>query len=68
MKKPRFEVKRSEKDKQFYFVLKAPNNKIILQSEGYRARSGADKAIKSIIKNAAIAEVIFLRKKRRTND
>ena len=42
------ELFRSAKDGQFYFRLKAKNGEIILQSEGYKARASAERAILSV--------------------
>ena len=55
-KKPKFVITRSPKDNQFYFVLKAPNGKTILQSEGYKTRGGCIIGINSVKRNAPIAE------------
>jgi len=41
------------KDGQFYFNLKASNGQVILTSEMYKAKSGAQNGIASIQKNAA---------------
>ena len=41
------------KDGQFYFNLKASNGQVILTSEMYKAKSGAQNGIESIQKNAA---------------
>lgn len=39
------------KDKKFYFQLKATNGQVILQSQGYKSRSGATNGIASVQKN-----------------
>jgi len=39
-------------DQQFYFSLIAPNNEIILQSEGYKSRANRDNGIQSVRTNA----------------
>ena len=52
MKKERFELFTSPKNGQWYWRLKAPNNKIILQSEGYQSKQGAKNGIKSVKKHA----------------
>ena len=36
------------KDQQYYFSLKAPNGRVILQSEGYKALAGAENGIDSV--------------------
>ena len=52
MRTPKFKVTKSNKDGQFYFVLKATNGKTILQSEGYKTRRGCLGGIASIQRNA----------------
>lgn len=52
MRKPEFNVFKG-KDGQFYFNLKAPNYEIILQSEGYKAKSGAINGVKSVQANCS---------------
>ena len=42
----RYEIFRGT-NQQYYFRLKAPNNEIILQSEGYVAKSGCQNGIQS---------------------
>lgn len=56
MKKPKYEIKTAT-DGQFYFVLKAPNGKVIATGEMYKTKQGARNGIRSIKKNAQ-AEVI----------
>ena len=51
MSKARFEIKKS-RDKQFYFVLVAPNNEVIGTSETYKQRGGCKTGIESVITNA----------------
>jgi uncharacterized protein len=53
----RFEIKKSKNDK-FYFNLIASNNEIIATSEMYEKKSGVKNGIKSVKKNAPIAEII----------
>ncbi|WP_420426367.1 YegP family protein [Algiphilus sp.] len=43
----------SEKSGEWYFNLKAGNHEIILQSEGYTAKSGAENGIASVRSNGA---------------
>lgn len=57
MRKPKFEIFRDVSE-EFRFRLKAPNGKIIAASEGYKSKSGCKKGIKSVKKNAPIAEVV----------
>lgn len=47
-----FEIYQSEKSKEFYFRLKARNGQVILSSEGYSNKSGAQNGIESVKKNA----------------
>ena len=49
----KFELKKA-KDGQFYFNLKAGNGQIILKSEIYKAKSGANNGIDSVRKNSAL--------------
>lgn len=43
---------KSGENGEFYFNLKAPNHKIILQSEGYKQKQGAKNGIKSVQENS----------------
>ena len=57
----KFEKRRSEKNKgiisqPWYFVLKANNGEIILQSEMYVSEQGADNGIAAI--KAAVIEIV----------
>jgi len=47
----KYEIKKA-KDGQFYFNLKASNGQIILNSEMYKAKSGATNGIESVQKNS----------------
>lgn len=47
-----FKLFKSEKNNQYYFNLRAGNNEIILQSEGYITKAGAENGIDSVKKNA----------------
>lgn len=49
----KFEIYHSEKNKEYYFRLKAGNGENILGSEGYKAKSGCTNGIESVKKNAA---------------
>ena len=49
----KFEIKKSSDD-QFFFNLKAGNGEIILTSEMYAAKSGAERGIESTRKNAPL--------------
>ena len=56
----KFEIFMREDD-QYHFNLKADNGKVILTSEGYKAKAGAQNGIESVKKNAsdkAMYEVI----------
>jgi uncharacterized protein YegP (UPF0339 family) len=46
-----FTLKQSEKNQEWYFNLKAGNHEIILQSEGYKAKAGAEAGIQSVRNN-----------------
>lgn len=48
-----FNLFKSDKNGEYYFNLKAGNHEIILQSEGYTSKSGAENGIESVRKNAA---------------
>ncbi len=48
----KFEIYQSEKNKEYYFRLKAGNGENILGSEGYKAKSGCTNGIESVMKNA----------------
>ena len=50
----KFEISRSEKNKEFYFHLKATNGEIVLRSQGYKDLSSAKKGIASVQTNAVI--------------
>lgn len=47
-----FEIFQSEKNQKFYFNLKAANGQIILSSQAYESKTGAEKGIKSVMENA----------------
>lgn len=47
-----FEIFQSEKNHKFYFNLKANNGQIILSSQGYGSKNGAEKGIRSVMENA----------------
>lgn len=49
--KGNWEVKKA-KNGQWYFVLKAPNNKVLLMSEMYNNKQGAFNGIESVRRNA----------------
>lgn len=49
--------KKTAKNGQFYFSLKAANHQIIGSSEMYTSSSGRDNGIKSVMENGPIAEV-----------
>ena len=48
-----YELNKNDKG-QFSFVLKAGNGEVILRSETYESRSGADNGIASVQKNSAV--------------
>lgn len=55
--KPRFVIFKGSND-QYYFHLKASNGEIIAASEGYKAKAGALNGIRSIKRNAVVADTI----------
>jgi len=52
----KFEIKKSSND-QYYFVLKANNGQVILQSETYTSKQNCNNCINSIKENAQNAEI-----------
>lgn len=48
-----FELFQSEKTEKFHFRLKASNGEIIMQSQGYKDKGGAENGIASVAKNGA---------------
>ncbi|MCG2612742.1 YegP family protein [Terrimonas sp. NA20] len=52
MSQAKFEIYRSEKNSEYYFRLKAANGKIILSSEGYKAKYSCENGIASVKNNA----------------
>ena len=48
----KFEIFKSEKNKKFYFRLKAKNGQVILSSQGYADKASAKKGIASVQKNS----------------
>lgn len=48
-----FQIFKSSESNKFYFRLKANNGEIILQSEGYDRKEGAQKGIHSVVENAS---------------
>ena len=57
----KFEIFQSPKNKKFYFNLKARNGQVILQSQGYASKSGAQGGIKSV-KNNCDNDALYDRK------
>lgn len=55
------------RDGQFYFSLKAPNNKIILKSEGYTSAAARDNGIQSV-KTHAPSDSNYKRLESRNNE
>jgi len=56
MKTGKFQLFRSAKNDQYYWRLRAKNSEIILQSEGYETKQGAENGIESVRKNAPFDE------------
>ena len=52
----KFDLKKSSNGQQYHFNLKAGNGEIILSSEMYEAKSGAENGIESVKKNAPLDE------------
>lgn len=48
----KFEIYQSEKNKEFYFRLKAGNGQVVLGSEGYKTKASALNGAESVRKNA----------------
>jgi hypothetical protein len=53
----KFEFWQSEKDKQWYFHLLAPNGEVIAQSQGYSSKDNCINGINSVKKYAPTALV-----------
>lgn len=51
-----YELYQSEKSNDYYFRLKAKNGQVILTSQGYSNKSGAQNGIESVRKNAGNEE------------
>ena len=47
-----YKLFQSSKNSEWYFSLKAGNNETILQSEGYKAKAGAENGIESVQTNS----------------
>ncbi len=47
-----FEIFKSEKDRRYYFHLKARNGKIVLSSQGYASKQGCERGIASVKRNS----------------
>lgn len=57
----RYELWRSEVNDQWYWNLRAHNNEIICQSQGYSSERAARKGIRSVRLNALLSRVLLLR-------
>lgn len=57
-----FKIFKSDKDDQWYWNLTAPNNKVILASEGYKTRFGALWGTLSVRKNTIFGKRFEVRK------
>ena len=55
MDNPKYELFKGRND-QFYWHLRAENGKIILSSEGYKSRAGAENGIESVRDNSRIED------------
>jgi uncharacterized protein YegP (UPF0339 family) len=49
----KFEIWKSQKNKKFYFNLKARNGQVILTSQGYANKSGVKNGVNSVQKNCS---------------
>ncbi len=56
-----FDLNQSEADGQYYFTLKSANHQVVLQSEGYTSKAGAENGIESVKNNAVFAEQFEIR-------
>ena len=54
---PKFEIFKG-KDRQWYFHLRARNQKVIAQSEGYKTKRGAQRGIAAVCTAARTAVVV----------
>jgi hypothetical protein len=54
-----FEIFQSEKTSKFHFRLKAKNGQVILTSQAYAQKSGAENGIQSVIKNTSDGDKQF---------
>ncbi|MEM7368519.1 MAG: YegP family protein [Bacteroidota bacterium] len=61
-----YEIYQSEKSQEYYFRLKAKNGQVILTSQGYANKAGAQNGIESVRKNAGNED--RFEKKTSTND
>ena len=52
----KFEIFKSDKNDKYYFRLKAGNGEIILSSQGYTQKQGANQGIASVKENAPKSE------------
>ena len=48
-----YEIFQSDKNGQWYFHLKAGNHEIILASQGYVSKSGAENGVNSVMENCS---------------
>ncbi len=48
----KFELFQSDKNKKFYFRLKAANGQVVLSSQGYKTKSAANNGIMSVQENS----------------
>lgn len=60
-----YELFQSQKSGKYYFRLKATNGQVILASEAYEQKSGAENGITSVQKNGAKEERFERRESRR---
>lgn len=53
----KFELKKSDKNGEFYFILRDNSSNTIITSEGYKQKNSAKKGIQSLIKNGAAGNI-----------
>jgi uncharacterized protein YegP (UPF0339 family) len=53
----KFELKKSDKNGEFYFTLRNNSDNVIITSEGYKQKSSAKKGIQSLMKNGAAGNI-----------
>lgn len=52
-----FDLKQSDKNKEFYFTLRLDDGNAVVTSEGYKQKASAKKGIESVKKNGAAGKI-----------